>query len=64
MVLTASPQRQRAGNKGHGQVKAKMTKWAMATATRMASNNKGDGNPNEGGGRATAIRAMIATVTL
>jgi hypothetical protein len=44
------------GNKG-GQVKAKATKRAIATATRVASNNdgnvcggKGNGNGEEGGG--------------
>ncbi len=36
------------GNKGGGQVKAKVTKWAMVTATRVVSNNKGNSNGNEG----------------
>ncbi len=41
-----------------------MTKRAMATAKRVASNNKGDGNSDEGGGQATAMRAILAVTTV
>ncbi len=34
-------------------------KWAMAMATRVASNIKGNGNDTEGGGQATARRVMV-----
>jgi hypothetical protein len=36
----------------------------MATAKRVASNNKGDGNSDEGGGQATAMRAILAVTTV
>ncbi len=57
------------GNKG-GQVKAKATKRAIATATRVASNNdgnvcggKGNGNGEEGGGW-VRTRALAASTTV
>ncbi len=40
----------RVSTEGGGQVKAKATKRAMATVTRVTSDTKGNGNGNEGGG--------------
>ncbi len=45
-------------------MKAKATKSAMATATRLASDNEGDSDGNEGGGQVTAMRAMVAATTV
>jgi hypothetical protein len=45
-------------------VKAKATKRAMAMATRMASDDKGNCDSNKGGGRATATRAMAVATTV
>jgi hypothetical protein len=45
-------------------VKAKATKRAIATVTRVASNNKGNGNSNKGGGQVTETRAMAAAMTV
>jgi hypothetical protein len=42
----------------------KATKRAMAAATRVASNDKGDGNGDEGGRRVTAIRVMVVVTTV
>jgi hypothetical protein len=39
-------------------VKAQATKRAMVTATRVASNNKGNGNGDKGCRQVTATRAM------
>ncbi len=39
-------------------------KRAMAMVTRVASNDEGDSNGNEGGRRATAMRAMAALTTV
>ncbi len=36
----------------------------MATATRLASNNEGDGNSSESSGQVTATRAMAAATTV
>jgi hypothetical protein len=62
--------RRRNGNKGGGRVKAEATKWAITTATRVASNDNGtgdggksDGNGDEGLGRAT-MRAMVVATTV
>ncbi len=51
-------------------MKAEATKRAVATATRVASNDDGNGNSgkdngdsNEGAGRAT-MRAMVAATTV
>ncbi len=41
-----------------------MAKRAMAMMTRVFSNNKGDGDGNNGGRHATAIRAMVGTTTV
>ncbi len=43
-------------------MKAKATKMAMATATRLASKNKGDCDGNEGGGKVIGPRAMAVTM--
>ncbi len=40
-------------------MKAKATKRVIAMVTRVARDNKGIGNGNKGGGRATAMRAMV-----
>jgi hypothetical protein len=45
-------------------VKAKATKRAMAMATRVASDDKGDGDGEEGGRRVTAMRAMTAVMAV
>ncbi len=45
-------------------MKAKTAKRAMAMTTRVFSNNKGDGNGDNGGGHATAMRAMVGTTTV
>jgi hypothetical protein len=45
-------------------VKAKATKRATVMATRVASNDKGDGDGNKGGRLATATRAMAAATTV
>ncbi len=45
-------------------MKAKATKRAMATAMRVAINNKSDSNGNEGGGQVTAMRAMVVAMTV
>jgi hypothetical protein len=45
-------------------VKAKASKRAMAMATRVASNYKGDGNCDKGGRQATAMRALAAGTTV
>ncbi len=45
-------------------MKAKATRRAMATATRVVSDNKGDGDSNKGGGQATGMRAMAAAMTV
>ncbi len=45
-------------------MKAKKTKRVMTTMTRVASNDKGDGDVNEGDERATATRAMVVTTTV
>ncbi len=45
-------------------MKAKATKRAMATVTRVASNDEGDGNGDKSGRRATATRAMAAATTV
>jgi hypothetical protein len=58
------------GNEGGGQVKAEATKRAIMTATRVASNDDGNGDSgksngdgNEGAGQATT-RAMAAAMTV
>jgi hypothetical protein len=43
-------------------VKAKATERVMAMVTRVASNDKGDANGDEGGGCVTAVRAMVAAM--
>ncbi len=45
-------------------MKAKATKRTMATATRVASKDEGNGNSNKGGGQETATRAMAAVMTV
>jgi hypothetical protein len=45
-------------------VKAKATQRKMETWTRVVSKNKGNGNGDEGGGQATAARAMVAATTV
>jgi hypothetical protein len=45
-------------------VKAKATKRAIVTVTRVAINNKGNGNGDEGSRQATAMRAMAAVTTV
>jgi hypothetical protein len=46
-------------------VKAQATKRAMTTATRVASNNKGNGNGDKGCRQVTATRAMaVATAVV
>ncbi len=45
-------------------MKAKATNRAMAVATRVVSNDKGDGNGNKGGRQATATRAMVVATTV
>ncbi len=47
MVLPSPSEWRCNGNKGGGQVKAKATKRVMAMATRVASNNKDNGNGNK-----------------
>ncbi len=56
------------GNEGGRQVKAEATKRAITTATRVASNDDGngdggksDGNGDEGAGRATTRAMAVAT---
>ncbi len=45
-------------------MKGKATKRAIAMATKLASNDKGNGNDsNEGGRQATATRAMVVAKT-
>ncbi len=64
------PKQQRDGDKGGGQVLAKVTKRVMATVTRVASND--DGNDNDGksngdgimGGRQARTRAMAVGTTV
>jgi hypothetical protein len=58
------------GDKGGGQVKAEATKRAITTATRVVSNDHGDGtggksdgNGDKGAGQATT-RAMAAATTV
>jgi hypothetical protein len=60
----------RNGDKGGGRVKAEATKRAITTATRVASDDDGngnggnrDGNGDKGAGRATT-RAMAAATTV
>ncbi len=43
---------------------AKATKRAMATVTRVGSNNEGNGNEDEGGRQLTATRVMAAAMTV
>ncbi len=45
-------------------MKAKAMKRAFAIAMGVVSNNKGDGNGNEGGREATATRAKAAVMTV
>ncbi len=45
-------------------MKAKAMKRAMATATRVVSDDKGNGDGNEGGGQATVLRAMLVVTTV
>ncbi len=45
-------------------MKAKATKRAMAMATRVAMDNKGNGDDKEGGGQVTATRVMVAAMTV
>ncbi len=58
------PPEQWHGHKGHGQVNSKTTKRAMMTTTRVASNDKGDGDGNKGGGQAIAMRVMVVMMTV
>jgi hypothetical protein len=60
----------RNSNKGGRQVKAEATKRAIATATRVASNDNGNGdggksngNSDEGGGQVT-MRGMVVATTV
>ncbi len=39
-------------------------KRAMVMASRVVSNDKGDGDGNKGGKQATAMRVMVATTTV
>jgi hypothetical protein len=64
------PPRRHDGDKGGRQVKAEATKRAIATASRVARNEDGNGNGgksngngNKGGGQATT-RAMAAATTV
>ncbi len=58
------PKQWRNGNKGNGQVKAKATKRAMATAMMVGGNNKGNDDGNKGCGQVTAMRIMVPATTV
>ncbi len=45
-------------------MKAQATKRAMATVSRVASNNKSDGNSDKGCRQVTATRAMAVATTV
>ncbi len=45
-------------------MKDKAKKRAMATATRVASGNEGNGDDEEGGGQVTAMRVMVVAPTV
>jgi hypothetical protein len=45
-------------------VKAKATNRAMVVATRVVSDDKGDGDGNKGGRQATATRAIVVATTV
>jgi hypothetical protein len=68
-VLPLPYPRQCSSNEGGGRVKAEAMKRAIVMATKVASNDNGDGNSgmsngngDKGGGRATT-RAMAAATT-
>jgi hypothetical protein len=70
MVLPSPPKRQHNRDKGGRGVKAEVTKRAIATATKVASDDKGNGNggksvgdSDKGGGQATT-RAMAAATAV
>jgi hypothetical protein len=65
-----SPTQRRNGDKGGRQMKAMATKRAMTMATRVASNDNGDGDSGKSNGkgnkvgRQATMRAMAAAISL